>query len=143
MGKTKSIDLHIEEARNAAPSYPVDDAALRRTTSTATPSIIAPHHRQGDRGSGEDADDDDTKLLPQYCRFHDLIAANIATNWPQLIRVIDSEGFPEGVLLSRNIRAWLVDDVRAWLARRPTGRKKIVLPPQADGNPKARKEINA
>jgi hypothetical protein len=91
----------------------------------ATPPLISPHHRQSDRGSG---DGDVAARLPVFVRFHDLRAAGIVSNWPQLYNLIDEYGFPAGVMLSPNRRAWNVDDVRAWLDSRPTERKKVVVP---------------
>ena len=63
-----------------------------------------------------------------FIRFNDLVAAGIVGNWPTLGRLIDDEGFPVGILLGKNTRAWPVDEVEAWLAARPTGRKD---PPNA------------
>jgi hypothetical protein len=57
-----------------------------------------PHTRQGDRGGDDDADAA-RLLLPIYVRFKDLVAANIATSWPQLLRTIAAEGFPNGIML--------------------------------------------
>jgi predicted DNA-binding transcriptional regulator AlpA len=59
-------------------------------------------------------------LLPQFLRFKDLRAAGITTNWPHLARLIDAEGFPPGRMLSRNLRAWTLEEVQAWIASRPT-----------------------
>jgi hypothetical protein len=67
--------------------------------------------------------------LPVYVRFQDLRTAGIVSNWPQLYNLIDDQGFPAGVMLSPNIRAWNVEDVRAWLDARPVERKKVVAPP--------------
>ncbi len=64
-------------------------------------------------------------LLPVYCRFADLVEANIAPNWPTLLRMVDQENFPAGVMLSANIRAWDVEQVRLWLASRPSERKVV------------------
>jgi hypothetical protein len=41
---------------------------------------------------------------------------------------VDRYGFPPGTRLSPNIRVWDIDDVRRWLANRPTERKTIVAP---------------
>ena len=57
--------------------------------------------------------------LPVYVRYRDLVEANIVRNWPQLLRLIAIEGFPRGVLLSPNARAWGIGEVRDWLASRP------------------------
>jgi hypothetical protein len=82
-----------------------------------------PHQRQGNRGS---SDDDGAPRLPVYVRFADLRAAGIVSNWPQLYNIIDDYGFPPGVMLSPNVRAWDVEDVQRWLDTRPTNRKKVV-----------------
>lgn len=66
-------------------------------------------------------------VLPIHCHFTDLVDARITKNWPHLLRLIEKEGFPPGVMLSRNKRAWPVELVLAWLAARPTA-KKIVAP---------------
>lgn len=63
-----------------------------------------------------------------FCRFADFQEAGITDNWPHLLRLIANEGFPTGVMLSKNIRAWDVAEVRQWLAARPTARKQIVRP---------------
>jgi Prophage CP4-57 regulatory protein (AlpA) len=87
----------------------------------AAPRPVSPHQRQGDRGSSDDA----ASRLPQFVRFADLRSAGIVSNWPQLYNLIDVCGFPEGVMLSPNARAWRVEDIERWLASRPTRRKKI------------------
>jgi hypothetical protein len=85
----------------------------------------SPPRRQGDRSSG---DDDAAPRLPVFVRFHDLRAAGIVSNWPQLYNLIDDYGFPGGMMLSPNCRVWNVGDVRAWLDTRPSERKKVVAP---------------
>jgi hypothetical protein len=87
------------------------------------PPPTSPHHRQSDHGS---SDDGAAPVLPVFVRFADLRAAGIVSNWAQLYNLIDEYGFPPGVMLSPNARAWNVDDVRAWLDARPTDRKKVV-----------------
>jgi predicted DNA-binding transcriptional regulator AlpA len=67
----------------------------------------------------------DTGGLPVYVRFADLKDAKITVNWTTLQRLIDEEGFPQGVMLGRNTRGWPLDQVKAWLAERPAA-KKIV-----------------
>jgi hypothetical protein len=78
-----------------------------------------------------DNDDDSAarRVLPIYVRYADLVTANIVGSWTQLLRLIDCEGFPTGVMLSANVRAWPLDLVEAWLEARPTARK--VIPPDA------------
>ena len=88
-----------------------------------------PPARQGDRGNrdhgGDDAAVDAARLLPVYVRFNDLVRANIATSWPQVLRMIEGENFPTGIMLGPNTRAWRLDLVEAWLAARPTARKIV------------------
>jgi hypothetical protein len=69
--------------------------------------------------------DDNTGGLPHYVRFRDLKAANIVGNWSILQRLIDEESFPPGVMLGRNTRGWALDQVKAWLAARPVGKKVV------------------
>jgi hypothetical protein len=66
--------------------------------------------------------------LPHYARFKDLRASGICDNWQTLNRLIADYGFPPGQLLSPNTRAWDIDDVRRWLASRPTERKVVPQP---------------
>ncbi len=62
--------------------------------------------------------------LPRFIRFRDLRNSGIVDNWPQLLKLIEEYGFPPGVLLSANIRAWEIDAVNRWIANRPIERKK-------------------
>jgi predicted DNA-binding transcriptional regulator AlpA len=55
-------------------------------------------------------------------RFRDLKARGIVSNHVTLKRWIEKEGFPPGILLGPNSRAWLESDIDAWLASRPTER---------------------
>jgi len=61
-----------------------------------------------------------TRLL----RFADLKARNIVRNWPSLKRLIERHGFPPGIRLGSNSRAWVEAEVEAWIANRPTGGNK-------------------
>src|SRR5262245_47996453 len=105
------------------------------------PHACSPHHaheveqlervqgRRGDgqhadRGSGEDASAP-IGVLPRYVRFTDLVGAGIVANWQTLLRLIENENFPEGVMLGRNMRAWRLDSVEEWLDQRPSARKQI------------------
>jgi predicted DNA-binding transcriptional regulator AlpA len=60
-----------------------------------------------------------TKLL----RFDDLVSMGVVKSRMTLKRRIDDQGFPAGILLSPNTRAWPEAEVEAWLASRPTERK--------------------
>ncbi len=59
----------------------------------------------------------------KYLRFRDLVERGIIRNRVTLGRWIRDQGFPAGVLLGPNSRAWPEADVDAWLAsRRPEQR---------------------
>jgi hypothetical protein len=85
-----------------------------------TPACRTPQ-RHGDRSSGDD--DDAPRVLPTFVRFADLRGAGLVSSWQQLNAIVRDEGFPPGRMLSKNVRAWTVDEVMAWLATRPTARK--------------------
>ena len=55
-------------------------------------------------------------------RFADLKRRNIVRKDVTLGRWIEREGFPPGRLLGPNTRVWLVSEVEAWIASRPTER---------------------
>lgn len=59
----------------------------------------------------------------KFIRYPDLAARGIVRSRMTLKRLIDNEGFPPGVLLTPNCRAWDEADVDAWLASRPVARK--------------------
>jgi len=60
-----------------------------------------------------------TRLL----RFPDLKERQIVSSWPQLRRMVRDYGFPAGILLGPNSRAWREEDIEEWLASRPTAPK--------------------
>jgi hypothetical protein len=98
--------------------------------------IASPHQCQG----GSSDEDSARGVLPTYVRFSDLTAAGLVGSWTQLVRMIDGESFPPGCMLSPNVRAWRIDEIEAWLASRPSGRK--VMPPGAR-HPRTRKKAEA
>jgi hypothetical protein len=57
--------------------------------------------------------------LPHYVRFADLKKAGIVKSWQQVKNIIEDVGFPPGIMLSENVRAWDLDEVLAWLETRP------------------------
>lgn len=59
----------------------------------------------------------------KYLRYPDLAARGIVKSRMTLKRLIDLQGFPPGILLTPNCRAWAEEDVDAWLASRPVARK--------------------
>jgi hypothetical protein len=106
-----------------------------RLPQTPPPSTNSVPQRHGDRGSPDDAG----AKLPTFVRYRDLQAAGIVGNWVQLRVLIDEHGFPPGVLLSPNVRAWDASEVKAWLDARPVQRK--LMPPTARRPRRNRKEI--
>ena len=100
---------------------PADDGSV--DSDQRSPGITTVHQRHGDRASGDDANV--VSRLPVFVRFRDLRRSGIADNWQSLGRLIEDEGFPPGVLLSPNIRAWRLDEVEQWLATRPVERKPV------------------
>jgi hypothetical protein len=99
-------------------------ARKAKSAKLSAPRML-PHEHHGDRGCGNDTG---LPRLPQFVRFRNLREASIVDSWQQLSQLIDRYGFPPGRLLSPNIRVWDIDDVRQWLANRPTERKTIVAP---------------
>jgi predicted DNA-binding transcriptional regulator AlpA len=115
-------------------------AAIKRGNPPA--ETANPHQRQSDRASGDDDSEAEraaklaarrSRLMqsgfPVFCRFNDLVAAGIVQNRTTLLRLIDDENFPPGVMIGPNTRAWPLSELEAWLASRPSGRK--VVPPDA------------
>jgi predicted DNA-binding transcriptional regulator AlpA len=58
-------------------------------------------------------------------RFSDLQERGVVANWPQLKRLVANQGFPSGLYLGPNSRAWFEDEIDEWLAERPTTREEI------------------
>jgi predicted DNA-binding transcriptional regulator AlpA len=118
-------DAHVNEREIKMSPIPEDHngagmAFRKKQQLTSTvPSTI--HHGQGDHSPS----DEDARGLPVLIRFRNLKAAGIAENWPHLLALIEKQNFPTGVMLSPNIRAWNVQDVRQWLATRPIDRKVV------------------
>ena len=59
-------------------------------------------------------------MTTKYLRYHDLVERQIVNNRTTLQRWILKYGFPAGVLLGPNTRAWPADQVEAWLEARAT-----------------------
>ena len=56
-------------------------------------------------------------------RYYDLAARGIISNRMTLARWIESEGFPPGIMLGPNTRAWRESEVEEWLASRQVKRE--------------------
>ena len=54
----------------------------------------------------------------KFLRYSDLQAAGIVLNRMTLSRWIRHYGFPPGILLGPNTRAWPADEVEAWIESR-------------------------
>ncbi len=59
----------------------------------------------------------------KYLRYADLVERQIVNNRTTLSRWIRDNGFPPGILLGPNSRAWGNDLVEAWLADRAAERE--------------------
>jgi hypothetical protein len=57
--------------------------------------------------------------LAELVSFADLRQRGIVGNWSSLRRMIDRDGFPVGIQLGPNRRAWFLHEVEAWVAARP------------------------
>ena len=57
-------------------------------------------------------------MFTVYLRFRDLKARGIVNNWTTLRNWQKREGFPPGILLGPNSRAWAEDEIERWLASR-------------------------
>jgi predicted DNA-binding transcriptional regulator AlpA len=55
-----------------------------------------------------------------FVRFADLKRMGIVQNWTTLSRWIAKGSFPQGRYLGANSRVWLVEEIDAWIASRPT-----------------------
>jgi predicted DNA-binding transcriptional regulator AlpA len=77
-------------------------------------------------------------VLTPRLRYRDLLALGIVRNRPTLQNWIRDRGFPRGQLTGPNSRTWGEDEVRAWVAKRPTRPKPIppVKPGKRRGRPR-------
>ena len=62
-------------------------------------------------------------MTTKYLRYTDLVDRQIVNNRTTLARWIRDNGFPPGVLLGPNTRAWPVDQVDTWLEARAAERE--------------------
>jgi predicted DNA-binding transcriptional regulator AlpA len=58
--------------------------------------------------------------MSNFLRFRHLQERQIVTNWPQLKRLIEKQGFPPGRYLGPNTRAWTEEEIDAWLGSCPS-----------------------
>ncbi len=57
----------------------------------------------------------------KFLRYADLVKIGVINNRVTLSRWIATEGFPAGIMLGPNSRAWPEESVNAWLLNRPVG----------------------
>jgi predicted DNA-binding transcriptional regulator AlpA len=100
--------------------------AAPSAVAAAALSVAGVAQRHVDRGGG---DNDDDGPLPQFVRFNDLRRAGVARTRKQIKQLVERHGFPSGILLSPNVRAWRVAEIKTWLRDRPVERK--VMPENA------------
>jgi Prophage CP4-57 regulatory protein (AlpA) len=58
------------------------------------------------------------ECVVNYLRFADLKARGVVKNWTTLARLVNEQGFPAGVRLGAQTRAWDEAEVAAWLEAR-------------------------
>jgi predicted DNA-binding transcriptional regulator AlpA len=75
----------------------------------------------------------------KWIRYNDLVAKGIVNSRMTLKRLIDSQDFPPGVLITPNARAWSEAEVDAWIATRPAARK----PSTRRANPHSCAQVSA
>jgi hypothetical protein len=66
-------------------------------------------------------------MLEELCRLKHLQENNIADSYTQAKELEEKEGFPRGMMLGPNTRAWFVSEVNAWLKNRPTGPSSLIM----------------
>jgi predicted DNA-binding transcriptional regulator AlpA len=79
--------------------------------------------------------------IDELLRFKDLQRLNVAKSWPQLRYMQKHYGFPAGILLGANTRAWSAREVKEWLEVRPT--KSSLIRERAERSVQARRAKGA
>ena len=69
-----------------------------------------------------------SSLTRRLLRFNDLKERGIVSNWPTLRRLLERAGFPPGIRLGAQARAWPEAEIDAWLESR-----RIPAPAQTQG----------
>ena len=65
--------------------------------------------------------------MERLLRFPDLVALGVVRNRTCLYNWIRDRGFPRGILIGPNSRAWPEDEVQSWIAEQ--AQKYADLPP--------------
>jgi predicted DNA-binding transcriptional regulator AlpA len=79
--------------------------------------------------------------VDELLRFKDLQRHNVAKSWPQLRYMQKHYGFPVGILLGANTRAWSVQEVKKWLETRPTD--SLLIRERAESSVRAKRGKHA
>jgi hypothetical protein len=58
-------------------------------------------------------------MIKKLLRFHHLKERNVVKSWAQLKRLQDLYGFPQGRMLSPNVRTWTEEEIDTWVDSRP------------------------
>lgn len=61
--------------------------------------------------------------MKKLIRYPDLVEKGVVNSRMTLKRLIDTQGFPPGQLITPNSRAWAEADVDNWIQTRPVARK--------------------
>ena len=77
----------------------------------------------------------------RYLRYSDLVERGIVNNRATLYRWIRRYGFPAGVLLGPNSRAWSEDAVVRWLESRSTEDDRVRVLGQGQARDSATSEL--
>jgi predicted DNA-binding transcriptional regulator AlpA len=75
-----------------------------------------------------------------YVDYHWLVRQGVFNSRMTLWRAIRDHGFPPGILITPNRRAWTEDEVDTWIASRPTAPKPAINKAKRPGNGR-RKEV--
>ena len=72
----------------------------------------------------------------RYLRFKDLQQRNIVRNWTTLMRLMREQGFPAGIRVGAQARAWDEAEVAAWLESRRIASGREPRPRSLEGMPR-------
>jgi predicted DNA-binding transcriptional regulator AlpA len=65
------------------------------------------------------------EALVKFLRYPDLVARGVVRSRMTLHRLIKTQGFPPGVLISPNARAWDEAEIDLWVKNRPNSKKAL------------------
>lgn len=65
-------------------------------------------------------------------RYADLVGKGVVASRMTLWRLIKDQGFPPGILITPNARAWVESEVDEWVLNRPVAPKRSTRKAKAD-----------